>query len=68
LVVKLPMEQATAMFEAGTGEPFQPMASRAPMKQWVVLQGRPDLQVWHDAAEEAHGYVASLPKKRRPTR
>jgi TfoX/Sxy family transcriptional regulator of competence genes len=65
LVVKLPAERATAMYEAGTGVPFQPMASRAPMRQWVVLQGEPDPQAWHDVAEEAHAYVASLPAKKR---
>jgi TfoX/Sxy family transcriptional regulator of competence genes len=65
LVVKLPAERATAMFEAGTGEPFQPMATRAPMKQWVVLQGLPDPQAWQHVAEDAHDYVASLPVKKR---
>jgi hypothetical protein len=62
LVVKLPAERALEMFETGDGLPFEPMAGR-PMKQWVVLQGEPDAECWQRLADEAHRYVAALPKK-----
>jgi hypothetical protein len=63
LVVKLPAERVGELVAAGDGVPFSPRADR-PMREWVVLTASPDVERWEALAQEAFGFVTSLPKKR----
>jgi hypothetical protein len=59
LALKLPRDRVTALLAAGMGTPFDAGKGR-PMKEWVVVPWRPDIDALA-LAEEALAFVGSRP-------
>jgi hypothetical protein len=55
LVLKLPRARVAELISEGAGRPFD-AGKGTPMKEWVVLAD-PDLDSWHELAEEALAFV-----------